>query len=206
MGEEEVGVAVVEEALRRRDFVDDEGRHVGAAEECGRVDAVLAEAAAGADVEEGDGDVGEVVVEEDVGGLARGGVGVGQLAIRLQRCGGLLEREEIRLIRVEQARGLAVGAEQAAGEVVEGRRLGSALQQERRLADEEAGVAIGVVAEVNGGPLRIEEPSGSKSASAPRAEMRLPVGLAIWPAAMAALVPCSRAQAKAWSCGTSVFR
>src|ERR1044071_4432081 len=126
-GEEEIGVAEVEDALRRGHLVHDVRRHVRAAEERGRVDAGLAEAAAGADVVDRHGDLAEVVVPQDVRGLARGGVGVGQLAVRLQRRGTLLECEEVGLARVEEAGRLAVRAEDAAGEVIERRRLGAAL-------------------------------------------------------------------------------
>ncbi len=61
--------------------MDHQQAHVRAAQEGGRVDAVVAKAAAGADIDDRDGDGGEVIVEGHVRGLACGGVRVGQLAM-----------------------------------------------------------------------------------------------------------------------------
>jgi hypothetical protein len=57
------------------------GAHVRAAEQGSGVDAGLAEAAAGAHVEQGDGDLGEVAVEGYVHLAAGVGVGVRQLRL-----------------------------------------------------------------------------------------------------------------------------
>src|SRR5436309_1907473 len=58
--EEQVGVAEVGEPLVGRGLVDDMDGHVPAAQERRRVNAELAEAAAGPDVEDGDPDLREV--------------------------------------------------------------------------------------------------------------------------------------------------
>src|SRR6185312_14251780 len=142
VGEEEVGVAVVGELLGGGDFMDDAGRHVGTAEECRGVDAVLAEAAASSDVKDGDGDLPEMVVEIDRGRAAGGGVGVRELLVGLEGRSALLQLEEARLGRVEQAEWLAFDLEGAAGEVVEGGGLQAGQEEEGLLTHEQARLAV----------------------------------------------------------------
>src|SRR5690349_19146289 len=79
------------------------------------VEAVLAEAAAGSDVEDGDLDLCEVVVEVDGRLAAGGGVGVRELLVGLKGRRALLQAEEVLLVGIEQARRFALGVEGAAG-------------------------------------------------------------------------------------------
>src|SRR4051794_40401449 len=142
---EDVDMSDVQSPLGGWQEADDMDRHVPvpSPQESRRVDPEFPEAASGPQIEDRDGDLGQMVGKRYGGLVADDFIAIGDELRRLIRRGAALEVEPGPLRGVDQTGGRALSVEGAGHEMIEGGRLAGRDQVVEGRAEEQGGLKVG---------------------------------------------------------------